>query len=90
MVGFKNAAAKAEATPFAQMSGAEVNFLSDEDGNVWYYTQNTTYKDGSWGAAISKAEITIYDEKHQQAGTITVDVPENMSVNAVTPYGTVT
>lgn len=90
VVGFKNASAKAAATPFAKMSGAEVNFLSDEDGNVWYYTQNTTYKDGSWGAAISKAEITVFDDKHQQAGTITVDVPEDMSVNAVTPYGTVT
>ncbi|GEM_PF-154275 len=90
VVGFRNASAKSTATPYAKMSGAEVNFLSDEEGNVWYYTQNTTYKDGSWGAAISKAEITIYDEKHQQAGTITVDVPEDMNVNEVTPYGTVT
>lgn len=93
-VGFGNAAAKAatDATGSAigEMKGKTVSFLSDENGNVWYYTQKTTYKDNSWGAAISKAEIEIFNNKHESAGTITVDVPEGMSVNAVTPYGTIT
>ena len=94
VVGFGNAAAKAatDATSSAigEMKGKTVSFLSDENGNVWYYTQKTTYKDDSWGAAISKAEIEIFNNKHESAGTITVDVPEGMSVNAVTPYGTIT
>ncbi len=94
-VGFKNAQSKAAeeatgATPYASMNGQMVDFINDEDGNVWYYTMNTTYKDDSWYSAITKAEIEIFDNKHNSAGSITIDVPSDMTVNAITPYGTVT
>lgn len=95
VVGFKNAQSKAAtettgAAPYASMSGQTVDFLNDEDGNVWYYTMNTTYKDDSWYSAITKAEIEIFDSEHNSAGTITIDVPSDMTVNAITPYGTIT
>lgn len=94
VVGFRNAASKPSKTgsgeAVATMQGETVDFLSDEDGNVWYYTQKTTYNDNSWGASISKAEIEIFDNDHKSAGTISIDIPADMKVNAVTPYGTIT
>lgn len=95
VVGFKNAQSKVAeettgTTPYANMKGQMVDFLNDEDGNVWYYTMNTTYKDDSWYSAITKAEIEIFDNTHNSAGKITIDVPSDMTVNAITPYGTIT
>ena len=95
VVGFKNAQSKAadgtnRTAPYANMSGQSVDFLNDEDGNVWYYTMNTTYKDDSWYSAITKAEIEIFDSEHKSAGKISIDVPDSMTVNAITPYGTIT
>lgn len=65
-------------------------FLYDEDGNVWYYTQDNTYRSDQYNAYIDKSIINLYDQDHKFAGTLTVDVPENMDVNRVEPYGTVT
>lgn len=82
--------AAAALTPNATMQGEGYGFLYDEDGNVWYYTQNTTYRDSQYNACISQAVISVYDQDHKQAGTITIDVPDSMDVNRVDPYGTIT
>lgn len=76
--------------PYAQMQGSVSDFMSDEDGNVWYYTQNDTYTSQSIGSSISQSVINIYNNNHELAGTINVDIPEGMSVNMVSPYGTLT
>lgn len=93
-VGFKNAMAPKAGTtladPIAQIKGDLVQFLSDEEGNIWYYTQKNTKRDDLFNSYITKSEITIYNNNHELAGTITVDVPEDMSVNMITPYGTIT
>lgn len=94
VVGFKNCTsniAKVSNTePFAHVQTPTLSFLSDEDGNVWYYTQKSTYRDGSFGAAISKSVIEIYNNNHELAGTLNIEVPEDMKVNAINPYGTIT
>lgn len=94
VMGFKNCTANIAKVnsnkPFAQLQTPVLNFLSDEDGNVWYYTQESTYRDGSFGAAISKSTINVYDNNHELAGTLTVEIPDDMTVNAITPYGTIT
>ena len=94
IVGFdnvKNKVSKISSNdPYAQVQAPVLNFLSDEDGNVWYYTQKTTYKDGTLWAGITKSDIEIFDNDHQSAGVISVEIPEGMNVNAITPYGTVT
>lgn len=79
VVGFKNCTsniAKVSNTePFAQVQTPTLSFLSDEDGNVWYYTQKSTYRDGSFGAAISKSVIEIYNNNHELAGTLNIEIP---------------
>lgn len=72
------------------MQAKAYGFLYDEDGNVWYYTQDNTYRSDQYNAYIDKSIINLYDQNHKLAGTLTVDVPENMDVNRVEPYGTVT
>lgn len=72
------------------MQAKAYGFLYDEDGNVWYYAQDNTYRNDQYNAYIDKAIINLYDQDHKLAGTLTVDVPENMDVNRVEPYGTVT
>ncbi len=94
VVGFKNATSGLEraaaGTPIAQMEGELVNFLSDDEGNVWYYTMKTNYRDDSYGAAISNAKIEVFNNKHESAGVIDINIPDDMMVNAITPYGTIT
>lgn len=72
------------------MQAKAYGFLYDENGNVWYYTQDNTYRSDQYNAYIDKSVINLYDQDHKLAGTLTVDVPENMDVNRVEPYGTVT
>lgn len=88
--GSASGIARTAAEPFSQMQGTVADFLVDEDGNRWYYTQENTYSSSAYGASISKAVIKVYDNSHELAGTINVDIPDGMSVNAISPYGTIT
>lgn len=77
-------------TPSSTMEAKTYGFLYDEDGNVWYYTQENDYRGTGFNASINKAVINVYNQNHELAGTLNVEVPEDMDINRVEPYGTVT
>lgn len=77
-------------TPSSTMEAKTYGFLYDEDGNVWYYTQENDYRGTGFNASINKAVINVYNQNHELAGTLNVEVPEGMDVNHIDPYGTVT
>ena len=83
--------AKATATsPTNTLQAKAFGFLYDEDGNVWYYTQDNAYRSTQYNAYIDKATIKLYNQNHELAGTLNIDVPKDMDVNRIDPYGTVT
>lgn len=77
-------------TPSSTLEAKTYGFLYDEDGNVWYYTQENDYRGTGFNASINKAVINVYNQNHELAGTLNVEVPEGMDVNRIDPYGTVT
>lgn len=89
--GFNQAPRAAAAwNPTATMQAQAWGYLYDEDDNMWYYTQDIVNDGSSWGSYISSTTINLYDNTHKLAGTITIDVPDTIKVNQITPYGTIT
>ncbi len=89
--GFNQAPRAAAAwNPTATMQAQAWGYLYDEDDNMWYYTQDIVNDGSLWGSYISSTTINIYDNTHKLAGTITIDVPDTIKVNQITPYGTIT
>ncbi len=89
--GFDQAPRQAASwNPSATMQAQAWGYLYDEDDNMWYYTQDIVNDGTSWGSYINSTTINIYDNSHKLAGTITINVPNTMKVNQITPYGTIT
>ena len=88
--GFGKAAQAAEWNPTASMQAESWGTLYDENSNMWYFTESLVSDGSSWGGYIQSATITIYNNAHEVAGTISIDVPDSMKVNQITPYGTIT
>lgn len=81
------AAPAANDEPVATMtSNGGWGTLENEDGTTWYYTTSLTASGYYYGGA----QVTIYNNKHEQAAQFDVQLPEGKSVNSIAPYGVIT
>lgn len=79
-------APKATDAPVASYDGDAYGFLGGPDGGYWMYTQTFQLN----GRYYSSSEITVYNADHEEAGKVTVEVPETLSVNQIALYGDIT
>lgn len=80
-------APSADNNPVATMSTTgKWGLLEGEDGSTWYYTITYTEAEGFY----TGASIKVFNDVHEQVGTINVSVPEGKRINDITPFGTIT
>ncbi len=112
VVNRSNAALQMQKAGFAQLKNAPSRVSADEasnsfssegygwvtgsDGNNWYFTQESTYRDSVYSEYYTAhfyetSTITVYNNNHQQVGQFTIQVPEGWRhVSGIEPYGPVT
>lgn len=73
--------------PVSQLTAPGFGWLEGPDGTQWYYTQKFNKKDGY---SYSGSVVELFDSSNQPAGSFTVDVPEDLSVNSIDVFGAVT
>ncbi|MBO7165528.1 MAG: hypothetical protein J6V60_05535 [Muribaculaceae bacterium] len=61
-------------------------FLDGPQGGDWLYSQTYTFD----GWYYSSSEVTIYDNDHNVMGKLSIEIPEDLQVNQIQPFGTVT
>ncbi|MGN1263661.1 MAG: T9SS type A sorting domain-containing protein [Prevotella sp.] len=85
--GLKIATARiAESETAATLQTSGFGMIYGPEGETWFYTQETEEENYMYKGA----DITIYDNRHNKVGNISLTVPEGTNVNFIEPYGQVT
>lgn len=69
-----------------QLTSSSFGFLDGTDGMTWHYTQQ--YEGDMY--SYTKSTVTVYNAQRELQGQFTVDVPADMRVNMIEPFGLVT
>lgn len=68
---------------------ASFGFLEGADGETWYYTMSNQQSE-TFDYCYASSTVTVFDGKHQQKGTFSIEIPDTMRVNMIEPFGLVT
>ncbi len=112
MVNRSNAAQQMDKAGFAKLknapsrvSGVEASnsfssegygWVTGSDGNNWYFTQESTYRDSIYSEYYTAhfyetSKVTVYNNNHEQVGQFSIQVPDGWRhVSGIEPYGPVT
>lgn len=82
-----------QVSPQTSRQASFFNFLEGPDGTTWYFTQDIQYRDPEetgYTYTFASSSFCIYNSKHELQGQFTIEVPQDMVINAIEPYGTIT
>ncbi len=79
-------APKADNNPVLSQEAESFGYIGGTDGTYWTYTQTVKAR----GYYYASSSFTVYDSKHNNMGTINVEVPDTMNVNRIVMFGDVT
>lgn len=82
--------------PECSAQSSAYGFLNGPDGTQWYFTQDFEEKDSVYEGGYRhfykylSSTVNVYDSSCKLVGTLKVELPDNVAVNQIEPYGYVT